>query len=100
MSISSVKSLGRNRWAEIACVNTALTCFRYDSVIGVVAEHDGTTERLVEAHQTFGNNFCRQDSDHPSKSLQVFFSGWVSKRDKGVYDTVVYVLANVFQVSK
>jgi hypothetical protein len=66
----------------------------------VVAEHDGTTERLVEAHAVFGNNFGRQETDLPSKSLQQFFVGWALRREKGVYDTVVYVLANVFQVSK
>jgi hypothetical protein len=70
-------------------------------VIGVVAEHDGTTERLVEPHPLFGNNFGRQDSEvvH-SKSLIQFFSGWTTRREKGVYDTIVYVLATVFHVSQ
>jgi hypothetical protein len=76
-------------------------CHRYDSVIGVVAEHDGTTERLVEPHPLYGNNFCRQDSEvFHSKSLIQFFSGWTTRREKGVYDTIVYVLATVFQVSQ
>ena len=99
-----------NRLAVIWCKNSFANfqvnhglnnCYRYDSVIGVVAEHDGTTERLVERHPLFGNNFGRQDSEvvH-SKTLIQFFSGWTTRREKGVYDTIVYVLATVFHVSQ
>ena len=57
-------------------LNCILKFLRYDSVIGVVAEHDGTTERLVVPHQVFGNNFSRQESEVMSKSVAQFFAGW------------------------
>ena len=73
--------------------------FRYDSVIGDLSEHDGKTERLVEHHHIFLNNLGRPEAEIPAKSHQ-FYKGWNVRREKGVYDTVVYVLASVFHATK
>ena len=46
--------------------------FRYDSVIGDLSEHDGTTERLVEHHHIFLNNLGRPEAEIPAKSHQFY----------------------------
>jgi hypothetical protein len=41
------------------------------------------------------NGLCLQETDLQSKTLLQFFASWKTRREKGVYDTIVYVLVNI-----
>ena len=77
-----------------------LSFIRYDSVIGTCSELDEDSHRIIEPHKLFRNNFDLRGSQLKHGHVWKHFSSQRKmQEDKGVFDVILYLAANLFKAS-
>ena len=71
---------------------------RYESVIGNPNDKDATTERIINKHETFEDNFSVNEELKIGSAYKYFSHKKLLPEIVGTYDTLVYLSASLFQV--